>query len=61
VHVLVGGIGDRVVEDHRIHTRFGLDEIDDFVGEPGLGDAFVSADEGLFASQSFDLVSQFLV
>jgi hypothetical protein len=61
MNVLVGGVGDRVVVDHAIQSSVLLDDLGDLVGDAGLGDALVRADERLGSAQNLDPSADLLV
>jgi hypothetical protein len=61
MHIAVGGVGLGAVIDNHVHVAVGFNDLGDLIGDTGVGNAFVRADERLFTAQRFDLVADFLV
>ncbi len=61
MNIGVGRVGHGFVKNHAIKARILLDQVNDLLGNPKLGKAFVGADKRLLAPEHLHLLTDFLV
>ena len=61
MNIGVGRVGHGFVKNHAINARILFYQVNDLLGDAGLGDPFVGANERLLAAEHLHLFADFLV